>query len=681
MIKRQIQIDSQTYTKKPLIHVLDKEGKAVQKIDYKTKEPMFRKSGEPVYVTETEYIQGRLKKINANEITTIEFKDAVLDGKTVSCGIIKAGSRADKDFMEANFLMADIDDGKTFDESLATCKTMGLDPFLMYPTFSYVEGKNTKHRVCFALEEPITDKDEYSYCLKAFVDLFEADQRAINAARLHFGTYNNKEIMFKEDATVTRAGVETLIALGKEYDVRKNTSKRIAKPKAPEKEFVMPVIEAEANEYIKELADKVKWGLDFDNVLDVIALSNDIEPEIQSKKQFANTEEFMHFVKSLPLYELIGEVVGVPFICHFHNDSIPSAMINVLENGEYRYRCFAECVHEEEEALDMFNILSYMLTETFDNFGIVFKWLLEQTSVEIARSAWYNSQEAIIKTHNTFLNEFAKNKKKFPVLIAKFEGVKMKNRRGLMAEMMSQALYNLDRIKEYDHKTNLVFTSSYAYIASKMGTDVAVCKKFMDDLVVYGFIKVYTNEEAKKKFPLQYEASQKLRKESFKNKDKNPNNKQFYTINMYELLPITPLKLAGVELKLKKDKELGATSAGKGAFQTTATESKTARVKASGEATAYEKKAEKELREWFRKTLNKKGYIAKNDFIAKADTLKLKTVSEKVIARYNKDFGAKRVNASEALQDEEFLSFMSEKKKPIKGIQKLHGLSAIFIKY
>ena len=339
-IKRLIQIDKQRYKVKPNTHQLDKNGEKLPKIDKLTGKIIQKRvlvdkkpveivdtaTGEVVhqmqdtYWTEMEGVQGRLKKTKAVEVDTTFLKDAIKMGRTVSTGVITLGSRKDEDFIEANFLFADIDDGFTMQSSLDKCLELGLKPFLIYPTFSYTESKE-KHRICFALENTITDKEVYSSCLRAFIDLFGSDTKAVNAARIYYGT-NKQEFYFAKDDVLTAEQVQELNLRGIEYRKTHSTKSDIdnAVDKANRK-HKLAVIAKDIAETHSEFRTKLE------------EVCKELIVKLTSYS-FTTFQELYDRIDKMDLTEIFGDEA---FLCVFHEESKESAKI--MTEGVHIYSC------------------------------------------------------------------------------------------------------------------------------------------------------------------------------------------------------------------------------------------------------------------------------------------------------------------------------------------------------
>lgn len=133
------------------------------------------------------------------EVTLQELIDAVEKGKSISPAVMK-GTKA-VDFVEQQVFMVDIDNKKTdipiltVEKAISICEKNHLPLAFYYFSFSHTE-KIPKFRLCFVMNEVITDNILRDTIMRRLIDLFEqADTSCTNADRVFFGTNKEAKIL------------------------------------------------------------------------------------------------------------------------------------------------------------------------------------------------------------------------------------------------------------------------------------------------------------------------------------------------------------------------------------------------------------------------------------------------------------------------------------------------------
>jgi len=156
---------------------------------------------------------------NSNTITDISLTELMLkisQGHCISPGVMIGGAKAEN-WTEQQLFMVDIDNNADEDlanklkidvselkaeqrtpilqvnEALQVCELHNLPLAFNYYSFSHSDQK-TKYRLCFVMDEVITDTDTRGMIIETLISLFpQSDKSCTNADRIFYGT--NKEVV------------------------------------------------------------------------------------------------------------------------------------------------------------------------------------------------------------------------------------------------------------------------------------------------------------------------------------------------------------------------------------------------------------------------------------------------------------------------------------------------------
>lgn len=104
------------------------------------------------------------------EGTASDLAKLIAEGHTYTISYAENGT-ADKNFVSADMVALDFDDGTTMESALETCEAYDVAPSIVYRTFS--DGvKGERFRIVCVLRERVTDRDEYKRIVKGFQSLF-----------------------------------------------------------------------------------------------------------------------------------------------------------------------------------------------------------------------------------------------------------------------------------------------------------------------------------------------------------------------------------------------------------------------------------------------------------------------------------------------------------------------------
>lgn len=127
--------------------------------------------------------------------TTIEELAGAISKGFAFCAQMKGGKRKATNFVQCGFLAVDVDDGLPLDqiENVDIVKSSGT---MTYTTASHTDDAH-RYRIVFALQEAITDRDEYSAALRSLALRVNGDKAATDPARIFYGNAN-AEVSFAD---------------------------------------------------------------------------------------------------------------------------------------------------------------------------------------------------------------------------------------------------------------------------------------------------------------------------------------------------------------------------------------------------------------------------------------------------------------------------------------------------
>lgn len=113
----------------------------------------------------------------------------ITSGKAISVSAVKENWRKEDNFISSQLMGADFDHGHASVDALLEDAFVRDHAFLVYPTASSTDAA-PRSRVLFALDTPITDKDEYKRLVKRLLHRFDLqpDEQCKDAARVFYGS-------------------------------------------------------------------------------------------------------------------------------------------------------------------------------------------------------------------------------------------------------------------------------------------------------------------------------------------------------------------------------------------------------------------------------------------------------------------------------------------------------------
>ena len=147
-------------------------------------------------------ITNRIKDTrNVKEITLKELSKKIITGHAFTNSYANTGVK-DKDFISADIVCLDFDGNISIQEVLSILEKNNIIANIIYYTYSHGE-KGERFRVITALNETITDKDEYKCIIKGYMSLFDknVDNATVGLVQRFLGT--NKGLARDVDETST----------------------------------------------------------------------------------------------------------------------------------------------------------------------------------------------------------------------------------------------------------------------------------------------------------------------------------------------------------------------------------------------------------------------------------------------------------------------------------------------
>lgn len=160
----------------------------------------LRGDGEKPGIERIKEITSELRN-NPVEISLDDLADKIENGHSFIASHTEGGVLA-KNWKSQSLFCLDFDNGLTVAEFMDRCEACGIQPSIVYPTFSHTE-EHPKFRAIFLSKDVIKNEEQRNE-IQAYLmdDLFpEADRKCRNSNRIYFGT-NKKAIHVDFDAEV-----------------------------------------------------------------------------------------------------------------------------------------------------------------------------------------------------------------------------------------------------------------------------------------------------------------------------------------------------------------------------------------------------------------------------------------------------------------------------------------------
>lgn len=148
------------------------------------------------------------KMINQFQIMDLSLAQickAIEQGKTIRPGIF-FDKIEKRNWQFQQLLFIDFDNGQTVNSTLKKCNELGLEPSIVYPTFSY-NFENQKHRLVFCLDEPVCNIETLDLVYNKLYQLFNPDKGALKPTQMFLGS--NKGIFLIDNRS--RVSVQQIL--------------------------------------------------------------------------------------------------------------------------------------------------------------------------------------------------------------------------------------------------------------------------------------------------------------------------------------------------------------------------------------------------------------------------------------------------------------------------------------
>ncbi|MCL1859099.1 MAG: hypothetical protein FWF92_07675 [Oscillospiraceae bacterium] len=150
-------------------------------------------------------IKNRLQKETAPiEIKIVDLFDKINDGYTISPGVMSGGAKSEN-WTEQQVFLIDIDNNNidipllNIDEAIKICEKNNIPLTFYYYSFSHIP-EHPKYRLCFILDEVITEYQKRTAILQSLMSLFDqADKSCRDGSRYFYGTNKGGEIINLND--------------------------------------------------------------------------------------------------------------------------------------------------------------------------------------------------------------------------------------------------------------------------------------------------------------------------------------------------------------------------------------------------------------------------------------------------------------------------------------------------
>lgn len=228
----------------------------------------------------------------------------------------------------------------TSDTILNTCKAYGINPFMIYETYSSTDEWR-RYRLLFAIKNIITDITYRKEVLEALITIFSVDgistvdTACTDPSRVFFGA---KAIVYEDESYFDELKAIEVATL-----INENNKKRNGVKDLKTSNYNALIAEGfSAHTYLnnkKHIRYVCTKNIELIKDWNCNGLRTVLRAE---KKEFCTLNQCIHYIThELNMSEFLGIANSKSFSCIFHCDSAPSAGIIQLEDGQYYYKCFS----------------------------------------------------------------------------------------------------------------------------------------------------------------------------------------------------------------------------------------------------------------------------------------------------------------------------------------------------
>lgn len=147
---------------------------------------------------------GEYKDVSATEVArAVENGHPIIPSELKLDADGRITGKKNVDFKATKWMTFDIDDNMSIKECIDHLNTLGIEPSVLYPSFSHSPSKD-KFRVLFKLKQYITDPDVYKYVWSILGHLItkgSQDQACKDLSRMYWGT-KYKALIVNDDAVL-----------------------------------------------------------------------------------------------------------------------------------------------------------------------------------------------------------------------------------------------------------------------------------------------------------------------------------------------------------------------------------------------------------------------------------------------------------------------------------------------
>lgn len=534
---------------------------------------------------ETCFIQKRMKK---QTITIHELADKAIHGFCFKSSYLKHNKKTS--FVSSSLVVLDIDNCKviqgekiqtgcvTYHALLEQCEALSLSPSIIYSTYS--DSIKCPHfRVVFQLSEPINNLLELEKIYTFFHFFFDYADKHVKSCSL---IYPGKELLyFKPDAFVMPETLKNMTKIFKD-----NTTQTVDNTGITDS--LGHTFEKATRLIFNNNKDKL-GGFFNDTKKEALNLMLSSIRTFLESKNFVINATFDNYLAAkdclhaLPLYTMLDKNEK-GFCCVFHEDQHPSANIyHNMETNTFYYKCFACNQH-----LDIFDLtcLAYNCS-----FGEAQKILFNCLQINVEEDEWKIVEYERMRYNRKILNHLDSYEKIFPKTVRSLMKAHL-----ILRFLIDVNEESLNYVSIKNDKDLSLFQVSRSYIIKMCQLSDYQVRTRLDILLRTKIIEVLNDEEVKA-YSSYYASKSRLSKDKC-------------TISTYFINTLTYQQLSLCESLLNDFHMYGATVKGEGARQSFSLGNNIKK-----KSTVDVKRIDPVLLNWAKRTLLRKHYILKKDYL------------------------------------------------------------------
>lgn len=487
-----------------------------------------------------------------------------------------------KDFISSSLIAVDIDNGYSkegvkhkvapeeyvsIDDFIEQCKREGLEPALMYKTFSHNDNWH-RYRAIFQLERTITSVSELDEIYKVFKDKIKGIDEKVSSTAMIFG--GKGLILLNPKATINP---DNLLINSLVEDLNSKDAK---------------VASMEEVERTTTEKTSLKKGIITDTL-----------KGIYGNRGFESYAELKQYLLQINLADLLRLNNPRAFKCLFHNDNKPSAGIFKTVDG-YIYNCLGGCLHSKKDIFDIVAKLNGYEASQAEQYMFSLKFLMRELNLKVRDEEWMQAQFEVIRENRLILTQNKINKSNYPAL-----SPRMRHVTNLLRAMLDHAEAAVMSYPTKDMTGQALFFISYSKLSEMLeGKDIRTIKTQITELTMLGLIRKVSDEEVKHVAPKRYNQSLK-----YKIQNNQAHTVQYYSIPLWNVETLSTAN----EIKAQGN-AAGITSKGIGIRAASAIEKTVSTKVEHAESTQTNADIDKMVK-WTKRTIARNGAILKDDFM------------------------------------------------------------------